>query len=391
MAQAKGIRKIGYFDCIGGGQVTVDRNVAYIGHVKSPHGTTTIDVSDPRHPKLMHELHMPVGAHSHKVRVANDIMVINREVMPFRGAQSPDGFKGGNAVYDTRAPEGFKGGLGIYDVSRPGKPKLISNWETGGSGMAGVHRFDFDGRYAYISPTVNGYLGNIVMILDLRNPVKPEEVGRWWLPGQWTAGGEKPTWKGSAHRCHHPLRFGNRLYTSYWHGGFVILDIEDMAKPKMITHCDWSPPFTSPTHTVLPVPFKVEGRTLMIVADEDAQKLEPSPPAFMWIVDASIEEKPVPFATFQLECFDGSPQPNFTGCHQPCEKITGTEIPVAWFAMGLRVVDIARPHAPKEVAYYLPDVPEGQDRVQSNDVTVDDRGLIYLLDRLRGLTILERV
>jgi hypothetical protein len=29
--------------------------------------------------------------------------------------------------------------------------------------------------------------------------------------------------------------------------------------------------------------------------------------------------------------------------------------------------------------------------VQSNDVTVDARGLIYLIDRLRGLTILERV
>ena len=32
----------------------------------------------------------------------------------------------------------------------------------------------------------------------------------------------------------------------------------------------------------------------------------------------------------------------------------------------------------------------GTDRVSSNDVTVDDRGLIYLLDRRRGLTIVER-
>jgi len=390
MAQSKGIREVGYLDCVGGGQVTVDRNIAYLGHVKSPHGTTMVDVSDPKHPKIVHELQMPVGTHSHKVRVANDIMITNREVMPFKGAQSPDGFKGGNAVYETSAPEGFKGGLAIYDVSVPGKPKHITNWETGGSGMAGVHRFDFDGRYAYISPTVDGYLGNIVMILDLKDPAKPEEVGRWWMPGQWTAGGEEPTWKGSAHRCHHPLRFGNRLYTSYWHGGFVILDIDDMSKPKLVCHADWSPPFTSPTHTVLPVPFPLEGRRVMIVADEDAQKLEPSPPAFMWLVDISIETKPVPFSTFQLDCFDGSPQPNFTGCHQPCEKITGTEIPVAWFAHGLRVVDIAKPHAPKEVAYYLPDVPAGSQRVQSNDVTVDERGLIYLYDRLRGLHILER-
>ncbi len=30
-------------------------------------------------------------------------------------------------------------------------------------------------------------------------------------------------------------------------------------------------------------------------------------------------------------------------------------------------------------------------RVQSNDVTVDGRSLIYLLDRIRGCHILERV
>jgi len=57
----------------------------------------------------------------------------------------------------------------------------------------------------------------------------------------------------------------------------------------------------------------------------------------------------------------------------------------------LRVIDVARPHAPKEIAYFLPDVPPGCDRVQSNDVTVDERGLIYLLDRVRGLHVLERV
>ena len=74
------------------------------------------------------------------------------------------------------------GGIDIYDVSNPATPKLITEWRTVGGG---VHRFDFDGRYAYISPTVEGYIGNIVMILDLADPAKPLEVGRWWIPGQW--------------------------------------------------------------------------------------------------------------------------------------------------------------------------------------------------------------
>jgi hypothetical protein len=63
---------------------------------------------------------------------------------------------------------------------------------------------------------------------------------------------------------------------------------------------------------------------------------------------------------------------------------------VAWFAYGLRIVDIARPHAPREVAHFLPDPPAGHQRVSSNDVFVDDRGLIYVIDRGRGLHILER-
>jgi hypothetical protein len=73
------------------------------------------------------------------------------------------------------------------------------------------------------------------------------------------------------------------------------------------------------------------------------------------------------------------------------ETITSSEIPVAWFAYGLRVVDIAQPHAPREVGHFLPDPPPGEKRVCSNDVFVDDRGLIYLVDRGRGLHILERV
>jgi hypothetical protein len=57
------------------------------------------------------------------------------------------------------------------------------------------------------------------------------------------------------------------------------------------------------------------------------------------------------------------------------------------FAPGNDIADLRRP---REVGHFLPDVPEGSQRVQSNDVTTDDRGLFYLLDRLRGLTILER-
>ena len=118
-------------------------------------------------------------------------------------------------------------------------------------------------------------------------------------------------------------------------------------------------------------------------------RIAPGTPAFLWLVDISEETRPTPFASFQVEGIDGSPQPEFTGCHQPCEEVRGTEIPVAWFAHGLRIVDIANPHVPREVASFVPDAANGG-RVCSNDVCYDGRGLIYLIDRDRGLHILER-
>ena len=96
-----------------------------------------------------------------------------------------------------------------------------------------------------------------------------------------------------------------------------------------------------------------------MVADEDVFHLFPGPPAFIWIVDITYEERPVPFATFQIDALDGTPQPKATGCHQPIEKITGTEIPAAWFAHGMRIIDIAVPRAPREVAYFVPDPAPG--------------------------------
>ena len=373
MAQGVGIREVGFCDCPGGGQVVVDNGIAYVGHMKSPNGTSMIDVRDPKNPKVLATLKMPPGTHSHKVRVANDLMVVNNE---------------DNHNDSTPVPDGWKGGFAVYDVSMPSKPRETARWYV--SAGRGVHRFDFDGRYLYMSATQKGYVGNIMMIMDLKDPAKPTEVGRWWMPGQWTAGGETPTWEKSAHRCHHPLRMGNRLYTSYWMGGFVILDIDDMSKPKLVSGLDWSPPFACPTHTALPIPFDIRGRRYLVVSDEDVFREEQDEAAFMWVVDVTNEQVPVPVSSYQVEGIAGNRTPKNTGCHQPCEKVLGTEIPFAWFAQGLRVIDIKNPQAPKEVAWYMPDPAPGQARVSSNDITVDDRGLFYLIDRVRGLSIVER-
>ncbi len=371
MTSADKVRQIGHIDCPGGGQVWVDGSTLYVGHMRAPAGTSIWDVADPSKPQLLARIELPEGWHSHKVRVANGIMVVNHERLG-----------GGDGT--------FGGGLAIWDVENPREPRQITKWMTAGKG---VHRYDFDGRHAYISPTAEGYVGNIVMILDLADPANPEEVGRWWLDGQWQAGGEDYPWSDYVPpRCHHPLRVGNRLHVSYWHHGFFILDISDMARPVAISGCNTSLSFPHPTHTCLKMPMKLKGRDVMIVADEDVAKLYPSAPAFTWVYDITDEHNPIPISTFQVEGLDrsGEPQQPMTGCHQPSERLTGTTVvPFAWFAQGLRLVDFADPFRPQQVGHYMPDPPPGADRASSNDVTIDDRGLIYLVDRKWGVDILE--
>ena len=258
MSSAKGLRQVGYFDCPGGGQIVVAGTTAFIGHMRAPAGTSIVDIADPTHPRLLARLEMPPGTHSHKVRVSNGIMIVNHEQLGQGGAAE------------------FGGGIAIYDVARPSDPKLIAKWHTDGRG---VHRFDFDGRYAYISPTAAGYVGNIMMILDLADPARPAEVGRWWIKGQWKGGGEQYPWgNGPAPRCHHPLRMGERLYVSYWQHGFYILDISDLSQPKEVAHVSTNPAFAHPTHTCLPIPKPLKARNIMVVADEDVAKLRPAAP-----------------------------------------------------------------------------------------------------------------
>ena len=56
------------------------------------------------------------------------------------------------------------GGFKIYDISDKARPREIAYQKTYGFG---VHRFDVDARYAYISTEMEGYLGNILVVYDI--------------------------------------------------------------------------------------------------------------------------------------------------------------------------------------------------------------------------------
>ncbi len=427
-ALARHVRRLAHLDLPGAGQVTVSGDHCYIGHIpqKDGLGTTIVNVADPRHPKVVSTITLDdPDSHSHKVRVVGDLMIVNHEqnnrgigrkaeelqdvrarLLAALGRQPSDaelaeklGLKEADIAVLTAAESRpyDNGGFKIYDVSNPAAPRLLHYQKTGGKG---VHRFDMDERYAYISTEMAGYRGNILVIYDIAEPTRPHEVSRWWMPGQHLAGGETPHWQGRQHRLHHALRFGDRLWASVWHAGLRVIDIADIASPKTIGAHNYHPPYPAPTHTVMPVPFKVEGRELMLAIDEEDAYYNPreaarrrhQPRANLWLFDVSDMDAIKPLSIFQVGELDSpwsrTPKARF-GAHQFHEKMAASLVYCAWFSGGLRIVDIADPMAPQEVGSFVPEPVAGQPAPQSNDVYVDDRGLIHLVDRNVGYDILE--
>ena len=427
---ARNVTRLGHLDLQGAGQVTVQGNYAYIGHItnKEQLGTSILDIADPKNPKVLCQ--MPVGdsvSHSHKARVAGDIMITNMEQnMTAIGRKADElpklrarlnaelgrdatdaelAAKLGVSAADIPEVDALakrpynEGGFKIWDVSNKSKPRLIAHHRTHGRG---VHRFDMDENYAYISTEMPGYIGNILVIYDLKNPAKPEEISRWHLPGQHLAGGEKPTWPGRQHRLHHTVRVGNRLYAGCWHGGVYMVDVTDIRKPTTLGGYNYHPPFPEPSHTFMGLTRKINGRDIAIAIDEEDHahtaeemaKRKGRPHGALWTFDITDPANIKPLAIFEvseLESPWARTAPGRFGAHQFQENWKGgdTMAYCAWFAGGLRIVDVADPSAPEEVGWFVPEPCGGKTCPQTNDIDVDDRKLIYVADRYCGLDIVE--
>src|SRR3972149_10262069 len=267
---ARNVTRLAHLDLPGGGQVCVDGNYAYVGHVvgKSGSDTTIPDVADPKRPKVVGTLKQDhPDSHSHKVRVVGDIMIVNVEQNSTgmgRRAEDLHHVRARLQRSSRREPtegeleralklkqgelplllkthkSGYAcGGFKIYDISDRAAPRLLAYQKTGG---VGVHRFDMDENYAYISTEMEGYLGNILVTYDIRDPRQPAEVSRRWLPGQHIAGGETPTWHERSHRLHHALRRGDRMWAGVWQAGMRIVDVSHITPPRTIGAYNYHPP-----------------------------------------------------------------------------------------------------------------------------------------------------
>ena len=407
---ARNIRRRGYLDIEGGGQVVVQDGYAYVGHMKPPKGTSIIDVSDPANPQVVAHVEPPdEWSHTHKVRVCGDIMITNVEQDRRHFLRKGDKIAGLRekglddaaiaaelkvkvseiAVLEEALERGYhSGGFRVWDISDKTAPKQLAYVKTHGFG---VHRFDMDENYAYISTEMEGYVGNILVIYDISDPSNPTEVSRWHMPGQHIAGGETPSWTGYGVRLHHAMRCGDELWAAVWHAGYRVLDASDITNPTVKGSYRFPEAIPEPTHTVMPLEQEIGGRRYAVAIDEEHDHLPGRLHGFLWVVDVTDIKNMEPIAAWDLSeryCpWVGESGVRF-GAHQFREKLDSTLVYATWFAGGLRVLDLADPKLPVEVAHFMEPGPTGAPP-QSNDVDVDDGGLIYLLDRNRGLDILE--
>jgi hypothetical protein len=295
-------------------------------------------------------------------------------------------------------------GMDLFDISTPEKPKLISHFDASGPNSRGAHCVFFvDGEYVHLTsgsadfePT-NPKDDQFYRIIDVRNPSKPTEVGRWWYPG--TRKGDSapppprhPRFDGG-YRPHNTNCYPqkpDRVYIGYIDGGVWILDISNKSKPKPVGHLQYSPPYNGFSHTVLPL---IE-RGYLVVSDECVRDNGEDWPKLTWVVDARVESNLVPIATFPLP-----PAEVFTkrggryGSHNlhenqpgPCSFRSETLIFGTYFNGGVRAFDLSNPLQPKEVGYFVPATPKlaPKGSAQINDVWVDENRIVYAVDRFGG-------
>jgi hypothetical protein len=409
------------------------RWIAYIGHHGGKpkvnpltgnmenNGTSIVDVTDPAQPRYLAHIEGQKGGTesggAQMVRLCN-------------GSGLPKGNRGKVYLlrsFGTSAHE-------MWDVTNPEKPAIITVIVRG---LRDTHKswWECDTGIAFLVSGVKGWKSRrMTQVYDLSDPAKPVHIRDWGVVGQ--EPGSKSALPDSFYDLHGPISVGaksNRIYFGYGTNRDGLLQIVDREKlikgPKEPTPENLAYPVVGQlelgpfhgAHTALPV-FGIEAprfakdpkgqkRDFVFIVNESLRnECTEEARQMVYVVDITNESKP-----FSVANFDVPEQPgNFCarggrfGAHSSNENMPPMYdrrvIFVTWFNAGVRAVDIRDPYSPREIGYYIPAITSETDQrciktaagercktaIQSNNVDVDDRGYIYVVDRAdTGVHILE--
>ncbi len=441
-AESRNLRLVGYSDLQArtAYQPTIqkqgERWIAYVGHhgdnrpnpltgANEHNGTSIVDVTDPKRPRYL--AHIPGEEGKAEQGGAQMVRVCS-------GNDLPKGKKGSFYMLRVFGNQGHE----VWDVTDPSKPTLVT---TVVKGLRGTHKnfWECDTGIAYLIGGAPGWrTSRMTQVYDLSDPANPVFVRNFGLAGQ-----EPGTTGAVPTALHGPISTGpkgNRVYFGYGTSTGGVLQIVDRDKllngPKEPTPENLAYPQVSRidlppmhgAHTTFPmlgvdVPEFAKNllgrvRDFVVITDEAIQKECLEGRQMVWFVDVTTETKPFGVSSWTLPEKSGHwcARGGRMGTHSSNENMTPIYYKrlmfFAHFNAGVRALDVRDPFTPKEVAYYVPAVTKdtvvletpasgqgaklpfteaSQKRViQTNNLDVDDRGYIYIVDRANtGMHILE--
>jgi hypothetical protein len=404
------------------------RWIAYVGHHggravnsltgrEEDSGTSIVDVTDPRKPRYL--AHIPGEPGEAEAGGAQMARVCSGRDLP-RADKSKFYLL---RTFGNLAHE-------VWDVTAPDRPARVV---TLVDKLKGTHKswWECDSGIAYlVSGLPDWRTRRMTQVFDLSDPARPLLIRNFGLPGQQPgASGPVPT------ELHGPISTGpkgNRVYFGYGTNKDGIVQIVDRAKllsgPREPTPENLLAPQVgrfdlssmNGAHTSLPVPGmelaefgkdKAAPRDFVMVVNESLANECQEPRQRMWVVDVTDEKQPVGVATFNVPealgnfCSRGGRFGSHSSNENQPPMYARRTVFVAWFNAGVRAVDIRDPFHPREIGHYIPATTDRTDKrcvkaadggerckvaIQTNNVEVDDRGYIYIVDRANtGMHILE--
>ena len=413
-----------------------ERRIVYVGHhagerlnpltgVAEPNGTSVVEVTDPSAPVYLAHIPATGGASGAQM------------VQVCAGDRLPGGAAGRFYLLRSNGNRSHE----VWDVTDPAGPAFVRTVAEMGrtpTGEQHTHKnwWECDTGIAYLTGTVDGWRApRILQIFDLADPAAPQRIRDFSLPGvQPDASGPIPGGSG----VHEAVRLGNRVYLAYGtsnNGAVQILDRDrllngdpDAAAPLAASPAALAYPQLGRVdlpsfwggHTAMPL-LGVEiadyagnrdhaTRDFLFVVSESVANACRETRHVTLMLDITDEAHPLPIGTFQVPEASGGfcGRGGRFGPHAPQWSMEppfyGKLMVVSWFNAGARIIDVRDPFDMREVAYYIPATTERTDErcatidgvedcqvaIQTNNVEVDDRGLIYLADRAdTGLHIVE--
>ena len=328
------------------------RRIIWLAHESAPKNFTGVDVSDPRHPKVVVQTDLPQAyMRSNSLECSGDIMAVAYQTQKSRPAAGR-----------ARTVRHLGAGEAALDLLLR---LLRAAFARRASALVLRRRIRAHGRgrrRLQAEPSARR------PVLPLHRRAQSGKAGR----GRALVDAGHAARRQRAPPPRHALDKGyrahntnvyqqrpDRLYLAYIDGGMFIMDIADKAQPKPISHWTNSPPYTGFMHTVMPL---FDARPADRHRRIDREQRQGLAEAGLGPRQPRRDHTRCSIATCPLPPVDAyKDRGGRFGAHNLHEN---PPVPTAWqsdqivlgtfFNGGLRAYDISNPYQPKEVAAFVP-------------------------------------